>query len=101
MSASVYGLGTAAYTASTDYASSTQGGYADSALQSVSAGTDGTYFTTTVGTKTGNNGAKTQTIAGAVTVQAMTSADSTHKGLAEASDVKSYIDTQLDWVEIS
>lgn len=101
LTATIYGLGTAAYTASTDYATSTQGGYANSALQSISKGTDGSYFTTTVGTKTGNNGAKTQTVSGAVTVQAMSSADSTHKGLAEASDVKSYIDTQLGWVELS
>jgi hypothetical protein len=101
LSASVYGLGTAAYTASTDYATSTQGGYADSALQSVSAGTDGSYFTTTVGTKTGNDGAKTQTIAGTVTVQAISSADSTHMGLVEASDAKSYVDGLLTWVELT
>ena len=101
LSASVYGLGTAAYTASTDYATSTQGGYADSALQSISAGTDGSYFTTSVGTKTGNDGAKTQTISGSVTVQAMSTADSTHMGLAEASDVKTYVESQLTWVEIS
>lgn len=101
LTATVYGLGTAAYTASTDYATSTQGGYANSALQSISKGTDGSYFTTTVGTKSGNNGAKSQTVSGSVTVQAMSSADSTHKGLAEASDVKSYIDTQLGWVELS
>lgn len=104
LTATVYGLGTAAYTASTDYASSTQGGYANSALQSISKGTDGTYVTTTIGTKSGNNGAKSQTVGVAVTIQAMSSADSTHKGLAEASDVKSYINSQMsgfDWIEIS
>lgn len=101
LTATVYGLGTAAYTASTDYATSTQGGYANSALQSISKGTDGTYVTTTIGAKSGNNGAKTQTVGVAVTVQAISSADSTHKGLAESSDVKSYIDTQLGWVELS
>ena len=101
LTATIYGLGTAAYTAATDYATSTQGGYANTALQSISKGTDGSYFTTTVGTKSGNNGAKTQTVSGSVTVQAMSTADSTHKGLAEASDVKSYVDTQLGWVEIS
>lgn len=78
-----------------DFATATQGGYADSALQSVSKGTDGSYVTTTVGTKSGNNGAKDQTIGVAVTVQAMSSADATHMGLAEASDVKSYIDTKV------
>lgn len=101
LTATIYGLGTAAYTAVADYATSTQGGYANTALQSISKGTDGSYFNTTVGTKTGNNGAKTQTVSGSVTVQAMSTADSTHKGLAEASDVKSYVDTQLGWVEIS
>lgn len=101
LTATIYGLGTAAYTAVADYATSTQGGYANTALQSISKGTDGSYFTTTVGTKSGNNGAKTQTVSGSVTVQAMSTADSTHKGLAEASDVKSYVDTQLGWVEIS
>lgn len=99
--ATVYGLKSAAYTESTAYATSAQGGYANSALQSISKGTDGTYVTTTIGTKSGNNGAKSQTVGVAVTVQAMSSADSTHKGLAEASDIKSYIDTQLGWVEIS
>lgn len=101
VTASVHGLKSAAYTESSDYATSTQGGYANSALQSISRGTDGTYVTTTISTKSGNNGAKSQTVGVAVTVQAMSSADSTHKGLAEASDVKSYIDTQLGWVELS
>jgi len=104
VTATVYGLKSAAYTESTAYATSTQGGYANSALQSINKGTDGSYFTTTVGTKSGNNGAKTQIISGSVTVQAMSSADSTHKGLVEASDVKSYINSQMsnfDWIEIS
>lgn len=88
-------------TASGDYATSTQGGYADSALQSITKGTDGTYVTTTIGSKTGNNGAKSQTVGVAVTVQAMSSADSTHQGLAEASDVKNYVDSSLAWVDIA
>lgn len=73
------------------FASSAQGTKADTALQSISKGTDGTYVTTTVGSKTSNS----QTVGVSVTTQAVSSADSTHKGLAEASDVKSYVDTQV------
>lgn len=73
----------------------------NTALQTISNGTDGTYVTTTIGAKSGNDGAKTQTVGVAVTVQAVATADSTHQGLAEASDVKSYVDNSLAWVDIS
>ena len=89
----VYGAKAYAAGLASNYATSTQGGYADSALQSISKGTDGTYVTTTVGSKSGNNGAKTQTVGVAVTIQTISSADNSHKGLAEASDVKSYVDS--------
>ncbi|MBQ3690935.1 MAG: hypothetical protein II937_13890 [Bacteroidales bacterium] len=101
ISATVVGLGSAAYTESTDYATSTQGGYADSALQSISKGTDGTYVTTTVGSKTGNTGAKSQTVGVSVKTQAVNTSGASAKGLAEASDVKAYVDGLLTWVEIS
>ena len=78
-----------------DFATDTQGGYADSALQSISNGTDGSYVTTTIGSKSGSAGAKDQTIGVAVTVQPMSSAGSSNMGLAEASDVKSYIDNKV------
>ncbi len=64
-------------------------GTADTALQSISKGTDGTYVTTTVGEK---GQGTTQTVGVAVTVQAMSTADASHMGLAEASDVKTYVD---------
>ena len=83
------------------FASATQGTRADSALQTISKGTDGSYVTTTIGSKSGSNGAKTQTIATSVTTQAVSSADSTHKGLAEASDVKSYVDSQVSGKNVS
>ena len=73
--------------ASSDYATAAQGDLADTALQSISHGTDSNYITITVGTKSSNS----QTVSGSATVQAMSSADSSHKGLAEASDVKSYV----------
>ena len=61
---------------------------ANSALQSVSKGTDGDYVTTTVGTKANND----QTIGVAVNVVDVTAATASNKGLAEASDVKAYVD---------
>ena len=79
-----------------NYATALQGGKADSALQSITKGTDGSYVTTTVGAKSGN----TQSIATKVTVQAISTASSTAKGLAEASDVKTYVDALFDWEEL-
>lgn len=73
-----------------DYATAAQGTKADSALQSISHGTDGDYVTTSIGTKTNND----QTVGVVVTVQAVSTADSSHMGLAEASDVKTYIDNK-------
>ena len=79
-----------------NYATAAQGKKADSALQSITKGTDGSYVTTTVGAKSGN----TQSIATKVTVQAISTASSTAKGLAEASDVKTYVDALFDWEEL-
>lgn len=111
----VKGLGTAAYTASTAYATSAQGGYANSALQTVGAGD---YIT--VGTKSGNNGAKTQTVTAKVaTIESATalkqgfadafdtkrqieSAVSTAQGYANTaeSNAKSYADSQWEWLDL-
>lgn len=66
------------------------------ALQSISKGTDGAYVTTEVGTKGAD---KTQTVAAKVTVQEMATADASHKGLAEASDVKAYLESEMGWEE--
>lgn len=79
-----------------NYATAAQGRKADTALQSITKGTDGSYVTTTVGAKSGN----TQSIATKVTVQAISTASSTAKGLAEASDVKTYVDALFDWEEL-
>lgn len=104
----VKGLGSAAYTASTAYATSAQGGYANSALQSV---TQGDYIT--VGTKSGNNGAKTQTITAKVAT--IESATALKQGFADAfdtkrqiegaastaeSNAKSYADSQWEWLDL-
>ena len=80
-----------------NYATAVQGGKADTALQSITKGTDdGSYVTITVGAKSGN----TQSIATKVTVQAISTASSNAKGLAEASDVKTYVDALFDWEEL-
>lgn len=92
----VKGLGSAAYTESTAYATSAQGGKADSALQTIVKGTDGTYVTTNVSTKADNQ----QTVGVSVTIQSVAEATSSKKGLAEASDVKSYADNLFSWEEL-
>ena len=90
--------GAKAYAASlaSNYATAAQGKKADTALQSIAKGTDGSYVTTTVGIKANNS----QTVATSVTVQAISSASSKAKGLAEASDVKAYVDALFDWEEL-
>lgn len=90
--------GAKAYAASlaSNYATADQGAKADTALQSIAKGTDGSYVTTTVGTKSDNS----QTVATSVTVQAISSASSKAKGLAEASDVKTYVDALFAWEEL-
>lgn len=90
--------GAKAYAASlaSNYATAAQGKKADSALQSITKGTDGSYVTTTVGAKSNNS----QTIATSVTVQDISSASSTAKGLAEANDVKTYVDDLFAWEEL-
>ena len=77
-------------------ATSEQGSKADTALQEITKGTDGTYVTTTVGAKTANK----QAISTSVTIQSVTSASATAKGLAEASDVKTYVDSKFLWEEL-
>ena len=79
-----------------NYATALQGGKADTALQSITKGTDGSYVTTMVGAKSGNS----QSIATKVTVQAISTASSEAKGLAEASDVKTYVDALFAWEEL-
>lgn len=92
----VYGAKKYADSLAKNYATATQGGKADTALQSITKGTDGSYVTTTVGAKSNNS----QSIATKVTVQAISTASSTAKGLAEASDVKAYVDALFAWEEL-
>ena len=82
--------------AGNNYATAAQGTKADNALQSVSASGDD-YITASAGAKAGNS----QTITVSTNVQAVSSASASAKGLAEASDVKNYVDnhvsTTLAW----
>lgn len=82
--------------AGTKYATAAQGTKADNALQSISASGDA-YITASAGAKAGNS----QAITVSTKVQAVSSASASAKGLAEASDVKNYVDnhvsTTLAW----
>ena len=85
----VNGLKSAAYTESSAYATSAQGTKADSAIQVVN-GTASNYIATS---KSGT------TVTVTSMLQAVASASSSAKGLAEASDVKAYADGLMTWVE--
>lgn len=89
----VNGLKSAAYTESSAYATSAQGTKADSAIQAVN-GTDSNYIATS---KSGT------TVTVTSMLQTVASASSSAKGLAEASDVKAYVDSTvnsaLTWAE--
>lgn len=89
----VNGLKSAAYTESSAYATSAQGTKADTAIQIVN-GTDSNYIATS---KSGT------TVTVTSMLQAVASASSSAKGLAEASDVKAYVDSivnsALTWAE--
>lgn len=73
-----------------DFATATQGEHADSALQTITASGTG-YLSLTASAKSGDAGAKTQSVSGSLTMQPLSTADGSHQGLAESSDVKSYI----------
>lgn len=89
----VNGLKSAAYTESSAYATSAQGTKADSAIQVVN-GTASNYIATS------KNGT---TVTVTSMLQTVANASSSAKGLAEASDVKAYVDSTvnsaLTWAE--
>lgn len=86
---SVNGLKSAAYTESSAYATVTQGAKADTAIQAVN-GTAANYITASK---------NSTTVTVSSTIQAVASASSSARGLAEASDVKAYADSLMTWVE--
>lgn len=73
-----------------DFATAAQGAKADTALQSISVGTDGNYLTTTIGTKDANNN---QTVGVSAKIQDIETASNDNKGFAESSNVKAYAAT--------
>lgn len=85
----VNGLKSAAYAEKETFATSTQGTKADTAIQVVN-GTASNYITTS------KNGT---TVTVTSMMQAVASASSSAKGLAEASDVKAYADGLMTWAE--
>lgn len=94
LKASVVGLGSAAYTNSTNYATAAQGGKADTAIQTVREANTGTYISVAAA-KSGT----TINLTPSVTIQTVATAGSS-KGLAEASDVKAYADSLFAWEEL-
>lgn len=74
----------------TDFATDTQGGYADSALQSVSANGSG-FVSASFASKAGENGAKSQVLTVGLTTKAVADATAESDGLATAKDVKDYV----------
>lgn len=90
--AAVVGLGTAAYKAEGDFATAAQGALADTAIQEVTASAGG-YLHLSVADK--------RVINGSLDVQSVATASSSQQGLAEASDVKSYVESMFTWTEIN
>lgn len=75
-----------------DFATKEQGEKADSALQSISKGTDGDYITTIVTAKDAN---KQQKVSASLTIQDIATADTDHRGLLEALNTRNYIDNEI------
>lgn len=98
----VHGLGSAAYTEASAYATSTQGTKADNALQEITK-VDSDYATVTVGAKDANK----QSVKVDVKVKAIADATAAKQGFADAYDVnqavagaKAYADTLFVWEEL-
>lgn len=91
----VHGLGSAAYTESTAYATSAQGTKADSALQEITK-TDSDYATITIGAKSNNK----QNVKVDIKVKAVADATAAKQGFADAYDVKTYVDNLFAWEEL-
>ncbi|MCQ2250009.1 MAG: hypothetical protein MJZ66_02750 [Bacteroidales bacterium] len=66
-------------------------GKADTALQLIEHGTDGQYISTTISAKASNK----QSVSSALTIQPVETADIVKKGVAEAFNVKNYVDGKV------
>lgn len=101
----VHGLGSAAYTEASAYATSAQGNKADAALQKIEQGIPADYVSISIGPKTLTN--NTQTISVGVAVKNVSEATAAKQGLADAYDVnqsvagaKAYADALFAWEEL-
>lgn len=98
----VNGLKSAAYTESSAYATSAQGTKADTALQTISAGSSSPYLTLTV---TGEEGSGSQRVSASLGIQSVETSTDNAKGVAEAYDVKTYVDntiaSAMSWTEFA
>lgn len=90
LQAAVVGLKSAAYSDAGTFATKDQGDKADTAIQVVNGTADTTYIAAS------KNGT---TVTVSSIIQAVASASSSAKGLAEASDVKAYADSLMTWEE--
>lgn len=91
----VHGLGSAAYTESTAYATSTQGTKADSALQEITK-TDSDYASINIGAKSNNK----QNVKVDIKVKAVSAATAAKQGFADAYDVQTYVNNIFAWEEL-
>lgn len=96
LQASIVGLGSAAYTNAAAYATAAQGTKADSAIQGVTGETALGNTDYIAVTATENETSHEVTLSSSLKIQAVAGASSTVKGLAEASDVKAYVDGKVD-----
>lgn len=99
---SVHGLGDMAYEDKSDYATSTQGGKADTAIQTISGEPGISGGDSTLVQVTAEKSGTTVTLASSIKLQDVGSSNATTaKGIAEASNVKSYVDTSIAGLDSS
>lgn len=83
-------------------ATSAQGTKADTALQTISAGSSSPYLTLTV---TGEEGSGSQRVSASLGIQSVETSTDNAKGVAEAYDVKTYVDntiaSAMSWTEFA
>ena len=93
---SVHGLGDMAYEAKANYATSSQGQKADTAVQTISGETAITGGDATLVSVTATKNGTTVNLASSVKLQDVGTANSTSaKGIAEASNVKTYVENMV------
>lgn len=94
--ASIVGLNSAAFESKDVFATSAQGAKADSALQEVTTSQTNNYVTVTAGSKSNNK----QDLAVNTVIKKVSEATAAAQGLADAYDVKSYVDSLFAWEEL-